>query len=250
MRVLISNDDGYQAPGIQALVRAFRRNHDVLVVAPDGNRSAASSAITTRSAIRLTHQKDGVMALSGTPADCVQVGLYATDFNPDIVVSGINHGVNLGDDTLYSGTVAAALEGRFLSYPGIAVSQVGRQPQHLDVAAQMAVRFVEELPTWLAAEPRAGDIAVFSLNVPDAAEVNGFKRTRLGGRLPPRDVIRRETPEGVTFHLADVGQAVVEHDTDFAAVEAGFCAVTPLTSNMGALFEHERGARDMPEMNT
>ena len=144
MRILLSNDDGYRASGLRLLARALENLADVIVVAPDRNRSGASNSLTLDAPLRVERIDSNIYSVNGTPADCVHVaitGLLETE--PDMVVSGINHGANLGDDVLYSGTVAAAMEGRFLGLPAIAVSLVSEQTHHFDTAVSMVSQIIE-----------------------------------------------------------------------------------------------------------
>jgi 5'-nucleotidase len=146
MKILVSNDDGYLATGINVLTDALSKIADVVVVAPDRNRSAASNSLTLHDPLRLSKVAENRYRVNGTPSDCVHLALTGfLDEEPDLVVSGINHGANLGDDVIYSGTVAAAMEGRFLGFPTIAVSLVGHRMQHFDTAAKVATELVQRL---------------------------------------------------------------------------------------------------------
>lgn len=228
MKILVSNDDGYQAKGINALTEALETVADVVVVAPDRNRSAASNSLTLDSPLRVKKVGKNRFAVNGTPSDCVHLALTGLlDDEPDLVVSGINHGANLGDDVIYSGTVAAAVEGRFLGLPTIAVSLVGHHLTHFDSAAQVVVDMVRKLD-------KAGlspDI-VLNVNVPDIplSQLKGVRATRLGFRHKSEPVVKSTDPHGRTIFW--VGPAGGGHDagdgTDFHAVEAGYAAVTPL----------------------
>ncbi|NNF39859.1 MAG: 5'/3'-nucleotidase SurE [Woeseiaceae bacterium] len=228
MKILISNDDGYLATGIKALTAALEQVADVVVVAPDRNRSAASSSLTLHNPLRVTEVGVNRYSVDGTPSDCVHLALTGfLDHEPDLVVSGINHGANLGDDVIYSGTVAAALEGRFLGLPTIAVSLVGRGQKHFDTAARVAAELVQKLER----SALASDV-VLNVNVPDRPfdELTGIRATRLGFRHKAEQIIKDADPYGRTIYWvgpAGAGQDAGE-GTDFHAVENGAASVTPL----------------------
>ena len=183
MRILVSNDDGVDAPGIRILAEGLRAaGHEVLVVAPDRDRSGASNSLTLDMPLRVVQVDDQTWRVHGTPTDCVHVAITGMlEVEPDIVVSGINNTANLGDDVIYSGTVAAAMEGRFLGLPAIAMSLATRDHvgQHYDTAARAAVEIVARL----AADPLPAD-TILNVNVPDIAwdAVAGFEVARLGNR--------------------------------------------------------------------
>lgn len=228
MRILISNDDGYQAPGIRALAAALSRHGEITVVAPDRDRSGASNSLTLDSPIRATVLPDGVIRVEGTPTDCVHLAITGLlEQEPDIVVSGINAGANMGDDVIYSGTVAAATEGRFLGLPAIAVSLAGHQPRHYETAARVAA----ELLVRLCRDPLPAD-TILNVNVPDLPyeELSGFEATRLGHRHKAEPVIKAHDPRGRPIYW--VGPAGAEQDagpgTDFHAVRQGFVSITPI----------------------
>jgi 5'-nucleotidase len=228
MRILISNDDGYQAPGIVILAQTLAQIAQVFVVAPDRNRSGASNSLTLENPIRATLGENGYTRVDGTPTDCVHLAITGLlDFEPDMVVSGINAGANLGDDTLYSGTVAAAVEGRFLGLPAIAVSCVGHQPRHYETAACVAKLLVQRLSE----QPLPAD-TILNVNVPDAPweELNGFEATRLGRRHKSEAVVKSADPRGRPIYW--VGPAGSEQDagpgTDFYAIKNRRVSITPL----------------------
>lgn len=228
MRILISNDDGYQAPGIRALAAALSRHGDITVVAPDRDRSGASNSLTLDSPIRATVMPDGVIRVEGTPTDCVHLAITGLlEQEPDIVVSGINAGANMGDDVIYSGTVAAATEGRFLGLPAIAVSLAAHQPRHYETAARVAA----ELLVRLCRDPLPAD-TILNVNVPDLPyeELSGFEATRLGHRHKAEPVIKAQDPRGRPIYW--VGPAGAEQDagpgTDFHAVRRGYVSITPI----------------------
>ena len=231
MRVLVSNDDGVDAPGIQALAAGLRAaGHDVTVVAPDRDRSGASHSLTLDAPIRARSIDARTISVAGTPTDCVHLALAGLlDRQPDIVVSGINNAANLGDDVIYSGTVAAAMEGRFLGLPAIAMSLVTRdhQPRHFDTAARVAV----ELVARLLAEPLPAD-TILNVNVPDRpwVEIEGFEVTRLGHRHRAEPCVPQIDPRGRPVWW--IGPAGPEQDagpgTDFDALRRGFVSITPI----------------------
>ena len=228
MRILVSNDDGYLARGINALTDALEKVADVVVVAPDRNRSAASNSLTVHNPLRVSKVGHNRFSVDGTPSDCVHLALTGfLDVEPDLVVSGINHGANLGDDVIYSGTVAAAMEGRFLGLPTIAVSLVGHRLVHFDTAARVASELVQKIE-------RAGlqSDTVLNVNVPNLPyeELQGVRATRLGFRHKSEPVIKTDDPHGRPIYwVGPVGKgADAGPGTDFHAVENGAVAVTPL----------------------
>lgn len=228
MRILVSNDDGYQAPGIQALAAALSAIADVSVVAPDRNRSGASNSLTLENPIRASVAANGFMFLDGTPTDCVHVAITGLlEKEPDMVVSGINSGANLGDDVLYSGTVAAAMEGRFLGLPAIAISLVGPNAVHYETASKLATLLVQELVK----HPLPAD-TILNVNVPDVSwgELKGLETTRLGHRHKSEPVIEDHNPRGDLIYW--VGPPGKEQDagpgTDFFAVNNNKASITPI----------------------
>ena len=228
MHILISNDDGYQAPGIRALAVTLGDIARVTVVAPDRDRSGASNSLTLDSPIRAREIDDGVTCVDGTPTDCVHLAITGLlDTEPDMVIAGINAGANLGDDVLYSGTVAAAMEGRFLGLPAIAVSLASEKPEHYETAAGVALELVQRLQSGtLPAD------TILNVNVPDipADRLKGMQATRLGHRHKSEPVVPMEDPRGRPVYW--VGPAGLEQDagpgTDFYAVRSGHVSVTPL----------------------
>lgn len=228
MKILVSNDDGYLARGINVLAEALSAIAEIVVVAPDRNHSGASNSLTLHSPLRIHRVTENRFFVNGTPSDCVHLALSGyLDFEPDIVVSGINHGANLGDDVIYSGTVAAAMEGRFLGLPAIAVSLVGNRATHFDTAARVACDLVCRLQK----NGLPGEI-MLNVNVPDRPydELKGIFATRLGFRHKSEPLIKTKDPQGKTIYW--IGPAGPGQDagpgTDFAALEAGAVAITPL----------------------
>ena len=228
MKILVSNDDGFLATGINVLTEALAEFADVVVVAPDRNRSAASNSLTVHSPLRVSKIAENRYSVDGTPSDCVHLALTGLlDDGPGLVVSGINHGATLGDDVIYSGTVAAAMEGRFLGLPTIDVSLAGDRPTHFDTAARVVTEMVQKLERAVLAP----DITL-NVNVPDRPydELTGVVAARLGFRHKAEPVIRTRDPHGRTIYW--VGPAGKGQDagpgTDFHAIDQGAVAVTPL----------------------
>lgn len=228
MHILISNDDGYLSEGINSLANALQAHADISVVAPDKNRSAASNSLTLDLPLRATPCDNGFVRVDGTPTDCVHLALTGLlSHEPDMVFAGINHGANLGDDVLYSGTVAAATEGRFLGLPAVAISLIGSNPKHFDTAAQVAVTLLKKIQS----QPLPRD-TLLNVNVPDLPlhALKGYLSTRLGARHKAEAMIRSSDPRGHTIYW--VGPPGSEQDagpgTDFDAVKNGYVSVTPL----------------------
>jgi 5'-nucleotidase len=237
MNILLSNDDGFQAPGIVALYEALKDLGNVVVVAPEHNNSAKSNALTLHSPLYVHEAANGFRYVNGTPADCVHIALTGLlDVKPDLVVSGINNGANMGDDTIYSGTVGAAMEGYLFGIPAIAFSQVERGWQHLDAAAQQARRLVQQL----IAKHAPADINLANTNGPWLLNVNIPNRplhelkplrvTRLGRRHAAERVITQVNPRGETMYwIGSAGAAKDDSDgTDFHATFEGHVSLTPL----------------------
>jgi 5'-nucleotidase len=228
MRILLSNDDGYHAPGIAALAQALEPIADITVVAPERDRSGASNSLTLDRPLQLRRAPSGFHYVNGTPTDCVHLAVTGMlEHLPDMVVSGINHGTNMGDDTIYSGTVAAATEGFLLGVPSIAVSLVGKQPEHFATAARVTRELVERFLR----EPFATPV-LLNVNVPDLPyeALRGVRITRLGRRHRAEPVIRAQSPRGETIYWVGPAGPAAEagEGTDFHAVAAGFVSVTPL----------------------
>jgi 5'-nucleotidase len=228
MKILISNDDGFLAPGLSILAKSLSEIAEITVVAPDRNRSGASNSLSLVNPLRTMTMENGFISVNGTPTDCVHLAVTGLlKEMPDMVVSGINEGSNLSDDVLYSGTVAAATEGRFLGLPAIAVSLAGRKCQHYDSAAHIAKNLVLRLQT----EAFPSD-TVLNVNVPDLplSEIKGIQVTRLGTRHIAEPTIKTVDPRGRRIYW--IGQPGPEQDagpgTDFYAVNAGYVSITPL----------------------
>lgn len=228
MNILLSNDDGFIAPGINAVFDELKQNHQIKMVAPDRDRSGASNSLTLETPLRLTQQGEAIYSVNGTPTDCVHLALTGLlDTAPDLVISGINAGANMGDDVIYSGTVAAAMEGRNLGLPAIAVSLASHQPQYFQTAVEAIVVLLRQLSDF-SEKPDT----IFNINVPDIpwSEIKGFQATRLGKRHKAESVIKSSDPRGAAIYW--VGPPGKQQDagegTDFYVVENGYVSVTPL----------------------
>lgn len=228
MRILIANDDGYLSEGIRALYEVMRKLGQATIVAPDRNRSGASNSLTLSHPVFVRQHEPGIYSLEGTPTDCVNIALSGLlEEDQDMVVSGINDGPNMGDDVLYSGTVAAAIEGRHLGHPALAVSMASHEPRHYETAA----RVMSNLVSHLKEVPLPGD-TILNINVPDLPfeQLSGMKATRLGTRHPSQKAIRQMSPRGETlFWIGAAGDIANDGPgTDFGAVKDGYVSVTPL----------------------
>jgi 5'-nucleotidase len=228
MHILVSNDDGYLAAGLQALERALRRFGEITVVAPEQNCSGASNSLTLTRPLTVQKASNGYLFLNGTPTDCVHVALTGLlDRMPDLVVSGINNGQNMGDDTIYSGTVAAAMEGYLFGLPSIAFSHVDKGHAHLDDAARKAADLVERY-----VEHRLAGPFLLNVNIPNLPydQLREVRCTRLGKRHQAEPVIRQTSPRGETIYwVGSAGEArLAGPGTDFHAVVSGQVSVTPL----------------------
>ena len=233
MKILISNDDGYQAPGIVALHDALHTIADVEVVAPEHNNSAKSNALTVTAPLYVQRAANGFRYINGTPADCVHIALTGLlDELPDLVVSGINNGANMGDDTIYSGTVAAAMEGYLFGVPAIAFSQVERGWEHVEDAARVARELVQRLGASLASRPAGSSPWLLNVNIPNRpyADLQPLRVCRLGRRHSAEPVIRQQNPRGETmFWIGNAGPVKDNGEgTDFHATGEGHVSLTPL----------------------
>lgn len=228
MRILLSNDDGFQADGIHCLAIHLAEVGEVVVVAPDRDRSAASNSLTLTRPLRPRQHSNGFYYVDGTPTDCVHLAITGLlDRDPDIVISGINAGPNMGDDVLYSGTVAAAMEGRYLGLPAIAVSMASFAPAHYDSAA----RVVLDVLSRLVDSPVPAD-TILNINVPDVPydQLAGLKTTRLGHRHKAEPVIKISDPHGNPVYWVGPpgGEADAGEGTDFFAIKNNYVSITPL----------------------
>jgi 5'-nucleotidase len=231
---LLSNDDGYQARGLRTLAQHLGDIAEITVVAPDRNRSGASNSLTLETPLRVEQAEERVYYVNGTPTDCVHIAITGLlEHAPDMLISGINNGANLGDDVLYSGTVAAAMEGRFLGIPSIAVSLVLREGGHYATAAALVRRLVERNST----DPLPTD-TILNINVPDvpAADLKGIQTTRLGFRHKSEPAVKALDPNNRPIYW--IGPAGAGQDagpgTDFHAVAAGWVSVSPLKVDLTA----------------
>lgn len=231
MRILLSNDDGYFAPGLQILAESLSALGSVTVVAPERDRSGASNSLTLDRPLSVRKSHLGYFYVNGTPTDCVHLAVTGLlDELPDVVVSGINHGANMGDDTIYSGTVAAATEGFLLGIPAVAISLASRQGGHFATAGQVALGIVRRLVEGGPAP------CLLNVNVPDIPhdQLKGMKVTRLGKRHKAEPVVRSSNPRGETVYW--VGPAGSAADagpgTDFHAVAEGSVSMTPLQMDL------------------
>ena len=228
MRILLSNDDGYFAPGLEILAAVLTTIADVTVVAPERDRSGASNSLTLDRPLSLRRAASGFYYVNGTPTDCVHLAVTGMlDHLPDMVVSGINLGANMGDDTIYSGTVAAATEGYLLGVPALAISLASKTGQHFETAARVAKELVERFQ-----HGEFGQPLLLNVNVPDVpyASLKGLQVTRLGKRHKAEPVVRQQTPRNDTVYW--VGAAGAAQDagegTDFHAVAHNYASLTPL----------------------
>jgi len=228
MRILLSNDDGYFAPGLAALAEVLAGLGEIVVVAPEQNRSGASNSLTLDRPLFLKQAASGFHFVNGTPTDCVHLAVTGMlDQLPDIIVSGINLGANMGDDTIYSGTVAAATEGYLLGIPSIAISLTSFEGNHFATAGQVARDLVERFIRNPVKEP-----VLLNVNVPDIphADIKGMEVTRLGRRHKAEAVVKMLSPRNETVYWVGAAGAAADAGpgTDFGAVDRGFVSITPL----------------------
>jgi 5'-nucleotidase len=228
MKILVTNDDGVHALGIKALAAAMATVGEVIVMAPDRDRSGSSNSLTLHKPLRVKELSPGIISVEGTPSDCVHLALTGyLDFVPNIVVSGFNHGTNLGDDVLYSGTVAAALEARMLGLPAIAFSFAGNPQSHFDTAAAVAIQLVKRFH-----ETPLPHSSLLNVNIPDVSlqEIKGFEITRTGQRHPAGKLHKQQDPRGHSVYWqGTVGEKSDSGvGTDFFAIEHQKVSITPL----------------------
>jgi 5'-nucleotidase len=232
VKILVSNDDGYFAPGITLLAEALRELGEVTVVAPERDRSGASNSLTLDRPLTVRRAPNGYYSVNGTPTDCVHIAVTGLlDFLPDVIVSGVNLGANMGDDTIYSGTVAAAAEGYLLGIPSVAVSLASKAGEHFESAIGVALEIVARLERRPFREP-----VLLNVNVPDVepAALRGMEVTRLGRRHKAEPVVKLQTPRGETAYWIGPagGAADAGPGTDFHAIEAQRVSVTPLRMDL------------------
>ena len=228
MHILISNDDGYKSKGIQVLINELKKIAQITVVAPSRNRSGASSSLSLDRSIKVTKKEDSFYFLSGTPTDCVHIALTGLmQTLPDMVISGINHGPNLGDDTIYSGTVAAAIEGYLLDIPSFAISMGSVNPKHFETAAKVTSDLIK-----LYNKKKVSSASLLNINVPDIQydELKGLEVTRLGKRHAAEKAMeKKHTQKESLYWIGEVGQP---NDggpgTDFYALKNNFVSISPI----------------------
>jgi 5'-nucleotidase len=240
MRILLSNDDGVHAKGMQVLQQALSQFAEVTTVGPDRNCSGASNSLTLINPLRVQHMENGFYSVNGTPTDCVHLAIsQLLDFTPDLVVAGINHGANLGDDVLYSGTVAAATEGRHLGLPAIAVSLAGRDEEHFATAAFVTGQVIKQLKS----HPLPAD-QILNINVPAVSieQLKGIQVTRLGRRHKAETMTSATDPWGRTIYwYGSLGSELdAGEGTDFYAIANGYASITPLQIDMSAYKSMDR----------
>jgi len=228
VHILLSNDDGYLAPGLGAMAEALSVSDTVTVVAPERDRSGSSNSLTLERPLRVHRADNGFYFVNGTPTDCVHLAITGLlEQEPDMVVSGINAGANMGDDVLYSGTVAAAMEGRFLGLPAIAVSMASYNPMHFETGVRAIADIIERLRNKL-----LDKTSILNVNVPDVpwSDIGGFQITRLGNRHKSEGVIRQTDPRGDPMYWVGPPGAAQDagEGTDFYAIEHNFISITPL----------------------
>lgn len=247
MKILISNDDGYQAQGIQVLTKYLSIDHEVVVVAPSENKSAASSSLTLNRALKPIKIDTNIYSVDATPSDCVHLALCGfLDDKFDLVVAGINFGANLGDDVIYSGTVAGAIEGRFLGLPSIAISLASWKGENFETAGKVAQKIINQLHT-----SQLSHDTVLNINVPDVAyeDIQGFQTTRLG----KRHMSEKSTQDKDDVSLYWIGENGKEADnsvgTDFHAITNNYVSVTPLQIDLTKYNEIDTVANWLQEID-
>lgn len=228
MRILLSNDDGYFSPGLAVLAESLSPLAKITVVAPERDRSGASNSLTLDRPLYLRKAPNGFFYVNGTPTDCVHMAVTGMLHElPDMVISGINHGANMGDDTIYSGTVAAATEGFLLGIPSIAVSLTASSPHHLLTAGRVVAEIVERHQVEAFKQP-----CLLNINVPDLPydSLQGRRITRLGRRHKAEPVIKAENPRGEAIYWVGAAGSAADagEGTDFQAVANGAVSITPL----------------------
>ena len=234
MKILLSNDDGYQARGLRALANSLKEIAEILIIAPDRNCSGGSSAITLSAPLNIERFEKDFYYVNGTPTDCIHLALTGfLDFKPDIIISGVNHGANLGDDVLYSGTVAAALEGRLFGIPSIAVSLAYKNGSNFETAISTTIDLIN-----LINNDHLEKNIILNVNVPDIPkkDIRGIHATRLGRRSKPEPIIGTANPKGKMLYW--IGKAGASKDdgegTDFFSIANNYISVSPLEVNFTA----------------
>lgn len=242
MRILLSNDDGYFAPGLEHLAAALAPHAEITVVAPERDRSGASNSLTLDRPLSVRRAPNGFLFVNGTPTDCVHLAVTGLLSElPDMVISGINLGANMGDDTVYSGTVAAATEGYLLGVPSVAISLASKTAAHFETAAAVALELLERH------QRHAAGPWLLNVNVPDIerSRVRGYQITRLGRRHKAEDMVRMQSPRGETVYWVGAAGAAADagEGTDFHAVENRYISVTPLQIDL-------TNREQMPDLTT
>ena len=232
MKILVSNDDGYLAPGLNILVDSLKKIADVIVVAPDKNKSGSSSSLSLNKGVVVKKINPTLYSVGGTPSDCVHIALTGLiSFKPDMVISGINDGANMGDDTIYSGTVGAAMEGFLLGIPSIAVSMGSSEPKYFETAVKVIIELIKKYNK----QPHK-NVTLLNINVPDIpySEIKGLEITRLGKRYEAQPAIRSSEKDGQDiFWVGPVGEP---NDggpgTDFFAIMNNYVSISPIQSDL------------------
>lgn len=230
--ILISNDDGIHSEGIKALARALKRVGEVFIVAPDRERSAASHSLTLHKPLRVEKIGPNAYAINGTPTDCINLAVNGIlKKRPDLVVSGINKGGNLGDDVTYSGTVSAAMEGTLLGIPSFAISLVSISRENFDF--KNAARFAARLARFILKNRLPKD-TLLNINVPDVDEIKGYRITKQGKRLYGDAIVEKVDPRGKKYYWigGDILKWEGGEDTDFKAITSNFISITPVHLDM------------------
>ena len=232
MKILVSNDDGYLAPGIQTLVNQLKTIATVVVVAPDQNRSGSSSSLTLNKPLKVKKIDDTFYCVNGTPTDCVHIALTGLlNYKPDMIISGINDGANMGDDTIYSGTVAAAMEGYLLNIPSFAISMAKSEPKNFNTAALVTLKLIKAYE-----KVNSNDGILLNINVPDVPfdEIKGYAVTRLGKRHEAKPVIKKTGSNGeINYWVGAAGQPCDNGPgTDFNATEKGLVSISPIQADL------------------
>ncbi|MFI3255957.1 MAG: 5'/3'-nucleotidase SurE [Psittacicella sp.] len=229
MRILLTNDDGVHAPGIKALFLALKDYHEVTLIAPNINKSAASSSLTLTNPLRIEKLEENIYSLNGTPSDCARIGLEFLDNKVDMIVSGINNGENLGDDALYSGTIGAALEGRYLNKISLAISLVGTSKANYNFAADYIKDLIPKIKN-LQIESK-----LLNINIPDInpKDIKGYKVTKLGKRLAHGFIKKsKDVADKDIYWIGAVHPNTTQDDNDFIAIQNNYISITPLQIDM------------------
>jgi len=247
VKILISNDDGYQAEGIQQLAKYLAKEHEVIIVAPSANKSAASSSLTLDKPLKPIKVDDNIYSIDATPSDCVHLALCGfLKEDIDLVVTGINFGPNLGDDVIYSGTVAGAIEGRFLGLPSVAISLASWEGKHFETAARIALKLVSQI-----VHAQLSHDTILNVNVPDIplVDIKGFQTTRLGKRhMSEEGILDKDDPS--LYWIGDNGKEADNGvGTDFHAISHNYVSVTPLQIDLTKYNEIDTVSQWLNDLN-